>query len=217
MAGDSGSVLLSMAALKSIPTALDLLKLLDAVYDVGQSRSRWFTGVLEAFLATFGQPAGVGGVLYDISASDGLEAERMKGLHIAPNWRRTGLEMHRDPRLVPEIVAHYRSTLCATLADLFDDPLRSEEMQADYHNRFGIRGQIMVNGVDCSGKGCAVYLFSAEPSTLSDAQREVFSRLATHLATGYRLHRKANGHGKPDDAEAGHYDGDGHARDREAE
>jgi DNA-binding CsgD family transcriptional regulator len=194
-----------MAALRSIPAAADLLKVLDAIYDVEQPRARWFTGVLEAFLGTFGRGSGVGGLLYDISATNGVGAELMKGLRIPPSWRQTGLEIHRDPRFIPEIVARYRVTLCATLPELFADRSKFEAMQADYYNRFSVRGQIMVNGVDCSGKGCAIFLFSALSLTLSDVERDLFCRLATHLATGYRLQRKLDSggaDGQRDDVEA---------------
>lgn len=184
-----------MEGVRSVPTAIDLLNLLDAVYDVEQSRSRWFTGVLEAFLTTFGPGAGVGGVLYDISASDRIAVELMKGVHIPPGWREAGLDIHADTRFIPAIVANYRSTLCASLADLL--AAASQDMHTEYYSRHGIRGQIMVNGADCSGKGGVIFLFSSSPITLSDAQRDLFSRLATHIATAYRLQR-----GRPHDPEA---------------
>jgi DNA-binding CsgD family transcriptional regulator len=63
----------------------------------------------------------------------------------------------------------------------------------------------MINGVDCSGQGCVVYLFSPTSLTLSDVQRDLFCRLATHIATAYRLQRKIEGEGGAgarDDAEA---------------
>jgi DNA-binding CsgD family transcriptional regulator len=129
----------------------------------------------------------------------------MKGLQVSDDWRKTGLEVHRDRRFIPEIVARYRTTLCATLPELFVDSSKFKAMQADYYARFGVRGQIMINGVDCSGKGCVVYLFSSKALTLSDVQRDLFRRLATHIATAYRLQRKVNGDGGTgahDDAEA---------------
>jgi DNA-binding CsgD family transcriptional regulator len=190
---------------RSIPSAADLLKLLDAVYDVERPRSMWFTGVLDAFLGTFGRGAGVGGLLYNISPNDRIDADLMKGLQVSDDWRETGLAIHRDRRFIPDIVARYRATLCATLPELFVDSSKFKAMRADYYDRFGVRGQIMVNGVDCSGKGCVVYLFSPTSLTLSDVQRDLFCRLATHIATAYRLQRKIEGDGGTrarDDAEA---------------
>jgi DNA-binding CsgD family transcriptional regulator len=191
---------------RSVPSAADLLKLLDAVYDVERPRSVWFAGVLDAFLETFGRGAGVGGLLYNISANDRIDADFMKGLGVSDDWRTAGLEVHRDRRFIPEIVARYRATLCATLPELFVDPSKFKAMRADYYDRFGVRGQIMVNGVDCSGKGCVVYLFSPTSLTISDVQRDLFCRLATHIATAYRLQRKIGGDegddGNGDDADA---------------
>jgi DNA-binding CsgD family transcriptional regulator len=48
----------------------------------------------------------------------------------------------------------------------------------------------MVNGIDCSGAGCALYLFSRVPQRLSAPRRVLLSTFATHLATAYRLHRQ---------------------------
>jgi DNA-binding CsgD family transcriptional regulator len=51
----------------------------------------------------------------------------------------------------------------------------------------------MINAIDCSGSGCVLNLFSRKPVILSDTQRELFSRLATHVSTAYRLQRRLAG------------------------
>ena len=170
--------------LRNVPTAAGVIRLLDAVYDVEQSRHEWLTGLLRTLSSTLGPGTGVGGVLYDLSGPEPFRLEEIHGIDLPPQWLEAGIAMHRDERLVPQVVAGYRSLLCATLSELGDRRVKRT------YERHRVGDQIMVNGLDCSGKGCALYFFTRQSLTLSAAQRALFSMLATHLATGYRLQRR---------------------------
>jgi DNA-binding CsgD family transcriptional regulator len=178
--------------LRDLPTAADVMKILGAVYDVGQAKDTWLTGVLRTVSSTLDQGAGVAGVLYDISENR-LRTDVMEGINIPVGWHEAGLSMHQDPRFIPRIIAGYRSILCATLSEQVPDPGLFGTIQRDYYERHAMGEQISINGIDCSGKGCALYLFSRGSLALSDTERDLFSRLATHLATAYRLQRQLAG------------------------
>jgi DNA-binding CsgD family transcriptional regulator len=173
-----------------VPTAGDVLTILDAVYDVQQPRESWLRGVLNVLASTWSRGAGVGGVLYDVSSDHRVDTPLIDGLGTPPGWEDAGLAVHRDARFIPHIIARYRSVLCATLPDLIDNPQIAGALADEHYERHGVRGQIMVNGADCSGKGCTLYFFSDKAIALSAPQRDLFSRLATHLATAYRLQRR---------------------------
>lgn len=175
--------------MKSLPTAADVMEVLGAVYDVEQPRDRWLTGVLQRLSLTLDQGAGVGGVLYDVSSEDRVPIDAIEGIDLPAGWREAGIAMHQDPRNVPRVIAGYRSILCATLPELPTDPQLHGRLQREF-DRHQVGGQIVINGVDCSGRGCALYLFSRGRLTLSPAQRTLFERFATHLSTAYRLHRR---------------------------
>ncbi len=176
--------------LRKIPNAQDMMKILTAVYDVGRTKESWLTGVLRAVSSTLDPGAGVGGLLYDISGDNQLNAEVMEGVGIPDGWREVGLAMHRDPRWIPRIVAGYRSMLCATLAEAVPDPQVRETLRGDHYARHGVGEQIYINGADCSGKGCVLFLFARGSIILSEPLRDLLSRLATHLSTAYRLQRR---------------------------
>lgn len=176
--------------MRRTPTATDVMRILDAVYDVGQPRDRWMSGVMESARPSLDLGAGIGGLLYDISTAGQVRVDFLKGIDVPSGWDEAGRVIHRDRRFVPTIIARYRSTLCATLSELAKDTEPLGSMQGDYYDHYGVRGQLMVNGVDCSGKGCILYLFSRWPVAISDGQRDLFTRLATHLSTAYRLQRR---------------------------
>jgi len=121
----------------------------------------------------------------------------MEGVNIPEGWQEMGAAMHRDPRFISRIIAGYRSFLCTTLSEQVGDPGALGAIRRDFYEPHAMGGQITINGVDCSGKGCALYLFSRGPLTLSDRQRDLFSRLATHVSTAYRLQRQLAGARQP--------------------
>jgi len=166
------------------------MKIFDAAYDVEQPRDRWMRGVMEAASRTLDLGAGIGGLLYNIADEGQVHVDFLEGQNIPSGWDQAGRVIHRDPRFIPQIIASYRSRLCATLSELAENTEPSGNMQGDYYERHAVRGQLMINGVDCSGKGCVLYLFSDRPVAISDGQRDLFTKLATHLSTAYRLQRR---------------------------
>jgi DNA-binding CsgD family transcriptional regulator len=167
------------------------MKVLEALYQVEQTRDAWFAGVLRTVVETLGRGAGVGGVLYDLSSGPALHIDAMDSIDVPSDWVRAGEAMHRDPRLVPGIRTSYRSCLCASLTDLTAiEPQGMRAARRDYYAPRNVGGQTMINGLDGSGKGCSLFIFSREEASLSPNMREVLSCLATHLATAYRLQRR---------------------------
>jgi DNA-binding CsgD family transcriptional regulator len=168
------------------------MKILGAVYDVGRPTAGWLNGVLQTLSASLDR-GWVGGVLYDIPSEGPLRVDAVDGINVSAAWTQAGHDMHYDPRLVPWIAATYRSRLCATLSELSTDPRAKRIHRSRYLKRNRVGDWILINGLDCSGKGCVLHVFSERSVTLPDAERDLFSRLATHLATGYRLQRRLAG------------------------
>ncbi len=182
--------------MRPAPTAVEMMRLFEAAYDVEQPKAGWFDGLLRAAGATLDQGLGVGGVLYEISADNGLHVDTMKGLNMPDGWLEVGRRGYSDLRYIPLVVNMFRTSLCATLSDLATErrtagPIRT--IRREQYDPHGVTDQITINGYDSSGKGCCLFLFSAGPLTLSEAQRDLFSRLATHLTTAYRLQRQLAG------------------------
>ena len=169
-------------------TKADLIQILEAIYEVEQPREDWLEGVLRAGLASLGGQTGMAGVLYDISDGRTLRTNAVIGVDLAPGWREMGIEMHASPALADGIAAGYRRDLCATLRESLNGA--TAEGVHRYYRRFGYEDGMMINGMDVSGVGSALFHFSSARIDLSARTREVLSRVATHLATGYRLQRR---------------------------
>jgi DNA-binding CsgD family transcriptional regulator len=167
------------------------MKILGAIYQVEQPRNSWLAGVVRAVASTLERGASIAGLLYDISNGTDVRLDAVDAVDVSPGWWQAGVEMHHDPRLARAIITGYRSIMCASLPELGAGDRRAMQIaHRDYFDRFGVRQQTSVNGLDSSGKGCCLYLFSKESTALSDSKREYYSQIATHLSTAYRLQRR---------------------------
>jgi len=165
----------------------ELVRLLEALYDLERSRDAWFRAVLKAASSALDRGAGVGAVLYDVSG-DAVRVDGMDGINVeARNYEMAG-DMHRDPAFIDGIMQTYRSVACATLAEL-PNPQASKGL-SEWFASIGLRDQVMINGANPSGVGCVLYVFSQARLELAPLDRELLIRIAAHLAAAYRLQRR---------------------------
>jgi DNA-binding CsgD family transcriptional regulator len=141
--------------------------------------------------AVLDRGAGLGLILYDVSSGVDVRLDALDGVNLTDAWKQAGVAMHADPRLVPGIIEGYQSVQCASFSELgrvgIDAARRAKD---DYYDAHQMQDALMVNGLDCSGKGCSLHIFTREPLSLSDAERELYSLLAAHLTSAYRLQRR---------------------------
>jgi len=87
------------------------------------------------------------------------------------------------------MVKSYRTITFATLNEYISDTEFRAELRR-FYEPVGIRDAVMINGLDPSRLGCALYIFSAGMFRITPAKRQLLTRIATHLSTAYRLHRR---------------------------
>jgi len=175
-----------------VPAAADLIAFLDAVYQVEQPRDAWIRSVLRAAMP-FNRGAGIGAVLYDVSSATAMRTDFIEGVGLPDGWLDAGIDMHRNPALTAHMIATYRSQICATFSEQMIAPDLRNDVRQDYDSEYrthAIRGHIMINGMDCSGIGCCVYLFAHKRLALHRATRALLCQVATHVATAYRLQQR---------------------------
>jgi len=166
----------------------DLVRLLEALYDLEQPRDTWFRSVLKAASSALDRGTGVGALLYDVS-EDVLRVDVMDGVNVDARNFEMGGDYHRQPALANTIIQAYRRVVCATLADQETDPQALEAMRERYAG-IGLGDQVMINGANPSGFGCVLYVFSSVLLDLAPADRDLMTRIAAHLSTAYRLQRR---------------------------
>jgi DNA-binding CsgD family transcriptional regulator len=173
--------------------AVGLVQLLEALYALEQPRAAWFRGVLKAASVAFDRGSGVGMLLYDVSGQlPRLDA--IDGVNIEERNLEMAVELHRQPAFADAIRETYRDEVCATMAE----HVRDQQMLTAARKRYaqvGLRDQVLINGANPSGFGCALYVFSDSLLALSDLERQLMTRVATHLAAAYRLQRRMDATG----------------------
>ncbi|MEO7271058.1 MAG: LuxR C-terminal-related transcriptional regulator [Vicinamibacterales bacterium] len=180
------------AAMTWVPAAADLIAFLEAVYQVEQPRDVWILNLMQA-AAPFNRGAGIGGVLYDVSSGNRMRTDFLGGIGLPAGWLEAGRAMHHNPAVTTHMIAGYRTQICTTFSEQMTGPNVVETVRDAYDQQYGdhgIRGHIAVNGIDCSGIGCCVYLFAHKRLTMSASTRGLLRQVATHLATAYRLQRR---------------------------
>lgn len=168
--------------------ALDPIHVLEALYALEQPREAWFRGVLTAAAAAFDCGAGVGFLLYDVS-EDTPRIEAIDGVNVGAPKVQMGIDTHYEPEFAREIVNCYRTDVCATMAEHVHNPRQLSALRARYAE-VGIGDQLLVNGANPSGIGCALYVFSETILRVNPAERELMTRIAAHLSSAYRLQRR---------------------------
>jgi DNA-binding CsgD family transcriptional regulator len=113
----------------------------------------------------------------------------MDGYNLAPEQVKIGAASHAQTKWAEGIVECYRSKVCGTMDEHMPDPEVRAAVRALYAP-VGIRDQVLINGANHSGIGCALYVFSAKLLRLTSSERTVLTRIASHLSTAYRLQRR---------------------------
>ena len=174
--------------MKALPTAGDLMEILSIIYDVEAPRRQWLRRVLLAMAPSLNRGAGIGGVLYDLSSASGFHVDALDGVDVPEDFVAAGRQIHSHPGYQSDIINTYRTHVCTTFATEMAEP-QMADIRRTYQDH-DLKSQVMINGLDCSGKGFCVYLFTRSEPTLTTPQRSLYARLATHLASGYRLQRR---------------------------
>lgn len=167
--------------------ALPITHFLEALYDLEQPRDDWFRGTLGAAGTAFDRGDGVGMLLYDASG-EAPRLDAIDGVNIEPGFIELGQTIHRQPELAQAILNTYRNVVCTTLPEqIGTDDLQGME---DRYAEHDVRDQILINGGNPDGLGCVLYVFSSRRIELGAESSALFARIASHLSTAYRLHRR---------------------------
>jgi DNA-binding CsgD family transcriptional regulator len=180
---------------------VDWVGVIEALYAVEQSRESWLDGVMRSTIPLTAC-TGVGAILYD--ASDGLapRLDFITALNVPPGWVEMAIATHTEPMLGPGLAQNARKYMCASSREYLSTfgPLESSMRQG--MAQAGLGEAFIVNGLDASGLGCAIYLLTKTRFKLSIRVLEFLKRVASHMATAYRLQRLVSELGQSPTGEA---------------
>lgn len=164
--------------------SLGILDILELLYMVDTPREQWVAGLLDATARVLQFGRGVAISLYSAPIQDSVRLDLLEMRDAPEGLRQTGIDDHNSPQLARVFSALYRARMLSNWKDLEsqgDDGL-DERM-----GKHSIRDKWMVNGINPSGHGCALWAFSAREHPLSEGERQLLRKLAPHLAISYRL------------------------------
>jgi DNA-binding CsgD family transcriptional regulator len=172
-----------------MPESVDWIGIIEAVYAIEQPRERWLQGVIRA-AAPLTTTANVGGILYDISQASAPRLDFITALDVPPGWVEMAIAGHTTPTFAPAVVANARKYMCASSRVYLRDYGAHEQEARARMQSVGLHEAVLINGLDASGRGCALYLLSKTSFELPTPLLGFLKRLAAHLATAYRLQRR---------------------------
>jgi DNA-binding CsgD family transcriptional regulator len=177
----------------------DVLSVVEAAYRVEEPEEQWVAGIVRAAKSLIDVGLGVFACLYDASGPTGIDLRTFSHEGLKNGVTAEGMltALAQTPK---KYVDHrWRVRPCGYSSELpgFDELSTLES----YWHPHGIADIFAVVGADPTGHGC--YLGAARPkrSKLDGQGRAIWSRVAAHLAAGFRL-RRALGSSVLDGAEA---------------
>lgn len=179
----------------------DFVSILEAIYSLEQPANTWLKQIMSVAALALDEGVGVGGILYRLGKDPLITLDLIDGIGVPDGWVDVGLALHATPDLQQGIKRSYETMLCADIMEL-SRLVPNFDVAETYHENWQMRGGMILNGCDISGAGACLHLFAREPFKVSRPRRTLLTRLATHLATAYRLHRRLNTQGPAAGVEA---------------
>jgi DNA-binding CsgD family transcriptional regulator len=167
----------------------DFVSILEAIYSLERPADTWLKQIMLATAPALDEGVGVGGLLYRLGDDPPITLDLIDAIGVPEGWIEVGAAIYATPELQPQIKHAYETMLWADNMELVRRTPNTEVVET-YREQWQIRGDMFLNGCDVSGAGACLHFFSRAPLEISVPQRKLLTRLATHLATGYRLHRR---------------------------
>jgi DNA-binding CsgD family transcriptional regulator len=163
-----------------------LVDFLEVAYDMALDDQRWLRALMEATLAVWGAGAEAHGAIYD--ASDVSDFQVKTADFIGLSDEAVDCIMEALPLFTPPFVTR---TFRALLANSQHEMGLPELVgMIDGMTALGRVGSLGLNGLDPSGKGVFIGMWSREPVTHTVAEMALLRRIAHHIGAAHRCRRR---------------------------
>lgn len=175
----------------------EVARLFEQLYQVEQPRAAWLAGVLSTLRPHLDRGLGVQGYFVDMASPGSFQAEGFQALGMDATEARQRFDAWAEATPTDVKRSIHSFGPCALGAEL---PRRAGITQEDlaatqahgYLEMFGI------NGVDAAGRGAAIAVpHLTKPGASRVARRDVWARVATHIAGASRLIRRLERESSP--------------------
>lgn len=166
----------------------DIIDILEAAYDVDQTEELWLERTVKAAAATVDEGLGVMGYVYDATDLEEVKVGSFfcdqRGPLASSREQVQALIRHSDPEYVART---WRGLPCSTVSEtpgIEDQPGYRALVGMGVHDIF------VINGIDPTWHGCWLGAGLPKVTRLDTAAQAMWSRVATHVASGFRVRRR---------------------------
>jgi DNA-binding CsgD family transcriptional regulator len=167
------------------------IDVIEAAYAMDSSDSAWLESICKITEAQLGRNTGLIGFPYRIVDDGTLSGGETICIGIAPELQTVTAQLIRS--LPPEYVREtYAKVPCCTASHAGDQQVREATRAAAqrFFYVYGWKDFLVVNALDPTGHGIYMGMPLPEETSLPSRVKTVWSRLAIHIAAGYRLRRR---------------------------
>lgn len=167
----------------------DPIAVVEAAYALELPTRDWLKGVLKASRPSLDGGQGMFGGLYDASDPERFQLHDMVGSGIPE----ATVEMIRFAAqgARSDIVSHARWEVCSTLSQAVGvEAIDSIPELVAAREAFGVRDMLGLNAADPTLRGCIFAAPLTETRAVDAQVQQTWSRIASHIAAGFRLRRQ---------------------------
>lgn len=203
-----------------LPDALEVLRILKAVYETERSPESWLAGLAEALLPSLGHGCGLHAYFVDLARPGACSLTHPLGVGLEPAWNTQWRENWWDVFMAPvpaeTMLWLHRFSVCSFAQEIWDAGAAAHATYAEYlaelaasgygrtHHRYLRAGaapgdqkmfypdSFNIAALDATGRGCAFIVNLPEASTgpVPEAVSAFWGQIAGHIAGGHRLLRE---------------------------
>ncbi len=164
----------------------DLVGVIESVYAETETDDVWLARLLDAAAPITDRGLGAAAVIYDTNA----HPLRVSGVRVTPN---AVLPAHALVQMLegatPEYIDNsWKRLHCALASEVRG--WEAEPARRKYLESVGVKDLMSLNAYDSSGVGVCIGAFLPRAQKLERKTRSTYERIATHLASGFRLRRR---------------------------
>jgi DNA-binding CsgD family transcriptional regulator len=166
-----------------------LVDVVEAAYDVVPDDARWLAGLLEASRPELDRGFGVGGILFEGSEPATFRVRASSDVGMPPDLHSAALACI-GTTAPHEIQKFFYGEPVSTVSEVAGPELMQRDVPRERLTvAYGIHDIIGMTAADPTGAGCCIVACVPRLTKLPSSFTRTWSRIASHIAAGFRLRR----------------------------
>lgn len=166
----------------------DPIEVIEAAYRPATTDGEWLDGIARAAHPLLDRGLGLIAYLYQLSPGKRVKVWSPVGVGCPEGWQQAWQHTNADSD--PELLQRaYAARPFATASSILGPAFGAAEVIREHVHPFGIRDFLGINATDPTGQGCLVCVPLPRVSQTPRRGAATWTRLAAHIAAGFRIRR----------------------------